>query len=84
MQSYSDKVDEFNNCANTPGCFSQYTFNTRRNELINEQTYLMNFYDEINEKIEDYNSKARDYNENILYGQKLNDAINSNTAPAEL
>ena len=84
LQSYSDKVDEFNNCANTPGCFSQYTFNIRRNELINEQAYLLNFYDEINEKIENYNSKARDYNENILYGQKLNDAINSNTAPAEL
>lgn len=81
----STAVDEFNNCANTVNCFSsQYAFNTRRNELLAEQTALDTLYEEINSCIDAYNKKVEKYNSNLLRTQDLEDAINSNANPDEI
>lgn len=71
-------VKEFNNCANTPNCFtSRWAFNNQRSALVARQNELTNLYNEINQLISDYNATAAEYNQNLLHGQALNMAINS-------
>lgn len=74
----NQEVAEFNNCANTPNCFtSRWTFNSQRNTLLARQNELTTLYNEINQLISDYNATAAEYNENLIHGQALNMAINS-------
>ncbi len=46
------EIDRFNNCANTPGCFSSdYEFSIKRNELLYRQSELQALYDTIDSLI---------------------------------
>ena len=75
----SAKIDEFNNCANTPNCFATETaFYARRNALLAEQSALDSTYDELSDLVEEYNDMVEEYNANILRGEALEEAINSN------
>lgn len=75
----NNDISEFNNCAKTPNCFtSKWVFNSQRNTLISRQNSLTGLYNEINGLISEYNTLAAEYNENLLHGQALNKAINSN------
>ena len=75
----SAEIDKFNNCANTPNCFATETaFYTRRNALLAEQSALDSSYDELSGLVEEYNSLVEEYNANILRGEALEEAINSN------
>lgn len=75
----NNDISEFNNCAKTPNCFiSKWVFNSQRNALISRQNSLTGLYNEINGLISEYNTLAAEYNENLLHGQALNKAINSN------
>lgn len=72
-------IEEFNNCAKTPDCFtSNWAFNTKRQALINRENFLSALYTEINQMISDYNTLIQEYNENALHGQSLNIKIDSN------
>ncbi len=83
--SLSAEVEEFNNCANTVNCFSsQYTFNTRRNELLAKQSALDELYENINSDIETYNEKVEKYNNSLFRTEELQNIINSNANPGEL
>lgn len=78
MGNLSTQIDEFNKCAETAGCFnSQWAFNQRRAELVNEQNALNGLYDEINYLINEYNARVDKYNQDAIYHQKLNQIINS-------
>lgn len=75
-------IAEFNNCANTEGCFqTQYLFYLRRNELVVEQGALSSMYEEINNLVNEYNARVEKYNENVIKTEKLNGLINSNSKP---
>ena len=80
---YIADVDAFNACANTAGCFNEKTFYARRNELTGVYAHLEDLYNSMNSKINEYNIKVEEYNDNLLYGQKLEQAINSNAAPRQ-
>lgn len=81
----SAKIDEFNSCANTAGCFSsQATFNARRNELLAENSTLDNLYEELSKLVDEYNAKVDAYNNSILRGEELNGMINSNSKVKDL
>ncbi|MBQ3474094.1 hypothetical protein IJH24_01545 [Candidatus Saccharibacteria bacterium] len=78
-------IDEFNNCANTMGCFnSDYEFYVRRNELVSRQTELQTLYDEIDELINQYNSDVEKYNKNVIRNDNLQNMINSYERVEEL
>ena len=75
----NNDIAEFNNCAKTPDCFtSRWAFNNKRSGLVARQNGLTALYNEINGMISEYNALAVEYNENLLHGQALNRAINSN------
>ncbi len=81
----STAVDEFNNCANTVNCFSsQYAFNTRRNELLAEQSAIDALYEQLSSDINSYNQKVEKYNNNLLRTKELENVINSNSDPDEI
>ena len=78
-------VLEFNNCARTADCFaSTWVFNRQRNELIARQEGLSSLYNTINELISQYNTLVVEYNDNVLHGQILNQAINSSSETSEV
>ena len=75
----STAINEFNNCASTAGCFaSNYAFQTRRAELVSEQSALNDLYNDLNAKIDTYNQKVELYNSKVFRGRELNSIINSN------
>ena len=75
----STKIDEFNNCAKTLNCFSTDSiFYTRRNQLLSEQINVESLYNDLSKLIDHYNTLVAEYNENVLRGEKLEQAINSN------
>lgn len=75
----SAKVDDFNRCANTSGCFVTDTvFYARRSELLSQQSALEDMYEELNSLIDQYNALVVEYNANVLRGEVLEKAINSN------
>ena len=71
-------VQEFNECANTSGCFTSADFVSSRAELTAEQNSLRGLYDEINAEVNDYNAKIAEYNQNALKTDYYNNMINSN------
>lgn len=81
-ESLSARIDEFNNCASTIGCFTdEAEFYAQRNQLVAEQEALMAVYEELNTQVEAYNQKVEQHNNNILHTQTLENAINSNAPP---
>ncbi|MBO7131918.1 hypothetical protein J6V85_01470 [Candidatus Saccharibacteria bacterium] len=84
-EEYARKVDElnaridaFNNCADSPGCFSTDTeFYNKREELLREVILIDSLYDEIDGLIEQYNVNVDDYNDNVLIIERFQDIINS-------
>ena len=74
------KITEFNQCADTVGCFtSDYAFNSRRRELVAEQAEVEELYNELSQLVEEYNQKVDEYNGNILRGEELDSKMNSNS-----
>lgn len=74
------QIEEFNNCAGTAGCFiSQSIFQARRNVLQSAQNALNEEFNVANELVEKYNSLVTEYNENVIRGDALEKAINSNS-----
>ena len=83
--SLSSRVLEFNQCAETPGCFtSTGEFYAKRSELLAEQAELNADYEEINVLIDDYNSLIKKYNANVLKEKNFDNIINSNVKNDDL
>ncbi len=81
---FSSAVKEFNDCANNSGCFgSQYSFNSRRAALIEEQESLDAFYDQIVDEVNECNRKIEAYNNNVLKTSQYAETINSNIQRVE-
>lgn len=75
----SQAIDEFNSCANQPGCFtSTAAFDSRRAELVDEQNAVEELFNQINADVDVYNQKIEEYNNNILRTEELQNTINSN------
>ncbi len=74
------RIEKFNNCANTPGCFTKSAFNSQRSALIAEQNQLETLYNTIDANVMLYNQHVEEYNENLLHSNNLQNAINSNKA----
>lgn len=85
-ETLNKDINEFNDCAKTPDCFtSRVAFNNKRQSLIERENALSRTYEEINAMIAEYNKLVAEYNENILHGQILNTAINSGSqTPAQM
>ena len=77
-------VNEFNECAETVGCFTAATFSERRAELSAEQDDLTLLYAEISSEIDTHNRKVAEYNQNALKTVYYSDLINSNTERNDL
>lgn len=78
--SLNSAISEFNNCASTPNCFANRTaFNSRRAELVAEQTTVNNLYVSLDQTIKNYNQKVTEYNDNVLKNKDLENLINSNS-----
>ncbi len=78
-EEISKAIDEFNNCANTSGCFSTNSdFSAKRNQLLEIKSAVEEEFNNINNKIKEYNAIVSEYNENIVRGQNLESIINSN------
>ena len=78
FEQYEEKVQSFNMCAETMGCFeSEDEFYTKRNALIAEQADLDGLYVEINQLVDEYNSLVDQYNSDVIRGEELNRTINS-------
>lgn len=72
------KIDDFNNCANTAGCFnSEIDFTNLRNQLLREQNLLEDLYGEIDGLIDQYNAYVDKYNNNVIESENLQNIINS-------
>ena len=84
-EALSAAVEEFNACANQPGCFATTAeFAARREELVDEQNEVEELYHHINAAVEAYNQKVEEYNNSVLRTEKLQDAINSNSERKEI
>lgn len=78
-EDLSAKIDEFNNCLNTAGCFTtEALFYARRNTLLGEQAQLNDLYEAVNQLVNEYNSIVKEYNESVIRGERLEQIINSN------
>lgn len=81
--NFASEVSSFNDCAARAGCFSQYEFNARRAELLDEQAYLDAKYNEIIETVRVCNAKIDQYNNNVLKTTEYSETINSNIERVE-
>ena len=80
IQQLNGEISEFNECAETVGCFaSQWAFNSKRAALVGEQRRLQVLYNEIDGLIQQYNQLVDQYNNNLTKIKKLNSQINSNS-----
>lgn len=78
-EELSAKISEFNDCANTAGCFlSSATFYAQRAGLLGEQSQLNAAYEKLNQLVDEYNQIVEKYNANVLRGEQLENIINSN------
>lgn len=79
ISAFDKAVEEFNSCAETAGCFAnEWSFRSRRNELVLEQQILNTDNDVLNGLIDAYNKKVEEYNKNVLRSAELQNEINSN------
>ena len=84
LEQYNADVMSFNRCVETRGCFESIaSYETRRGELVSERNNLSEMYTRLDGLVGEYNALVDRYNENVLYEQKLNDMINSNSKVAE-
>ena len=78
-------IASFNACAEQSGCFrTESEFNSRRNELLSEQSTLETIYDHINALVDAYNIRVEKYNTDVTRTDKLNQAINSTKKAQDL
>lgn len=78
VESLDGKIDSFNVCADTAGCFtSQAEFNQRRGVLMAEKEQLEAERVSLNERIEQNNDKIEEYREKQMMLGELNDAMDS-------
>lgn len=72
------RVDEFNRCAETMGCFtSEEVFLARRKVLENDGVKLQQAREKLNTKIDDYNEMVMEYENYRLELGELSDSMNS-------
>lgn len=84
LTSLDSQIDEFNHCAETAGCFNQWTFASRRAELVAEQQAINAENDAINDLINKYNANVDTYNNSILRSTELQNKINSNSPETKI
>ncbi len=79
LEKLDAKIDQFNACAETAGCFaSQAEFTRQRQALLAEREHLEAVRAELNGKIAQNNQRIQDYRERQLQLGELNNAMNSN------
>lgn len=79
VEALDAEVAEFNQCAETAGCFAgDSEFETRRAELESERARLMTERERLNAKIDENNARVEEYEANQVMLGELNDAMNSN------
>ena len=79
LEKLDAKIDQFNACAETAGCFvSQAEFIRQRQALLAEREHLEAVRAELNGKIAQNNQRIQDYRERQLQRGELNNAMNSN------
>lgn len=79
VEALDAKIDQFNACADTAGCFSsQAGFTRQRNALMAEKEALEARRVELNEKISENNRRIEEYQDKQAALGKLGDAMNSN------
>lgn len=78
VKKLNDEIDQFNNCADKPGCFgSDEDFYARRSMLVAERDEVWALYDELDELINQYNVDVEKYNNNVMRSENLQNIINS-------
>lgn len=79
LANLDTKIDQFNACAETAGCFaSQTTFNARRQALLAERENLEQVRTNLNDKIAQNNQRVEDYQARQAQLGELSNAMNSN------
>lgn len=74
----TDKISQFNQCAEVLNCFSESDFVSKRAELSAEKNALDNLYNEISLETTEYNQKVSEYNQNALKIDYYTSIVNSN------
>ena len=80
VDEYNGRVERFNICADTPGCFNETTFAWQRQQLTAEGDELDAWQEALNGRIRDYNQKLAEYNERAAVLEGLYRRMNSNEA----
>ena len=80
LDGYNARVERFNACAETAGCFTQTTFDQQRRSLEVAEAELDAWQTALNARIEDYNQKVAEYNERSEVLDGLYNRMNSNKA----
>ena len=81
---YNLRVDAFNLCVETAGCFSsEATYKSQYDALVADGDRLEARRLALNEKITEYNEKLDDYNEAVEILTRLYNRLNSNKASDE-
>ena len=80
--SLESEIQSFNNCANTIGCFTNSSFNAKRNELISKQNTINQNFNNLNQLIDQYNQKVEEYNKAIEENRELTAIINPDYNPS--
>lgn len=84
LAAFDARVAEFNQCADTMGCFAtQAEFLQQRNILETERTTLNEIRETLNAKIDETNTMVTEYQTKQAALGKLNDALNSNIEKLE-
>lgn len=80
VEELDARIDRFNMCADTAGCFtSQAEFTRQRSALMAEKERLETVRTELNAKITENNQRIVDYRDKQTALGELGDAMNSNT-----
>lgn len=70
-------IDNFNACADTPGCFSEAIFESQRAELMERISALENEYDDISKQYDLLNEYINEYNQMVIQGEHYDEVMNS-------
>lgn len=83
-EELTQRIEEFNLCAGTAGCFAMDgEFLKQRAELETERMALVELRESLNEKIDENNSLVMEYEANRESLGELSDAMNSNLEKIE-
>ena len=80
VEEYNGRVERFNACADTPGCFDEATFQRLGRPLEAEGEELDAWQEALNGRIREYNQKLAEYNERAAVLEGLYRRMNSNEA----